>query len=202
MITTLHVDTKTSKRAKVLLQPFLQLYSYGELSITGTVDEKYAKAMMDRIASRTPGIQSVFSRIDDYMTQAEEAYVQGLYCLAYHKWNHVTEYCGYMFHNTYFEYAEWKTLKDKIHPSSSAVLGARLGAVKVYLRTGNYTAALAGCHFVLTTVSHRHRFAAQQFLLCAWIAYFWGHEHDATWIFGMHKEVAEDLPYREDFDPY
>ncbi|MCJ1402740.1 hypothetical protein MMC11_005961 [Xylographa trunciseda] len=189
IVMRLLLDTKSSGRAKALLRPLLMLHDYRIISITGTVDKKYATDVVDQIARRNPRSDIVKGVVNDHMIQAEKAYVQGLYFLAIQEWGHIMMYCDLLSYGTHFPAAKFKKLVDITRPDSSTVQRAQLGIVKAGLRTERYSKALSQCQYSLEEGIPLDWLMEARFLLCAWIAYILGDEDDCAWIHEAHEAV-------------
>ncbi|MCJ1433314.1 hypothetical protein MMC27_002673 [Xylographa pallens] len=177
---------------------FLSSAQIIRISITGTIDEDHDKGVIDHMRNVSLNSEGFIGIINEYITQAEGAYVQGLYYLAYHKWNHIERYCAYLSLTINTSLAE--AVEDQKHLISFAVLKARLGMVKVYLREEAYPTALAACDQALNMGVHIYPLPEEPFLLCAWIAYVLGDEHTCTWIHEFHDVVVARL-HGEDLEP-
>ncbi|MCJ1418653.1 hypothetical protein MMC32_005002 [Xylographa parallela] len=194
----LHLKTKSRRRAVGLLRPLLKMKRFESISFTGTVDEDHATDVIDLMTKVSRSSKGFIGIINDYVIQAEEAYVHGLYYLAGHKWNHVEAYCAYGPLTSKRSFA--KAVEDQEHLLSSIVLKARLGMVNCYLRTEKYSMALAACDQALNKGIHLHPMPEEPFLLCAWIAYVLGDEHTCTWIHERHEAVSTRL-HGENLEP-
>ena len=166
----LHLGPKRGKLAKALSQSLLQLNTTKTISITSTANKMHAQFAVDHIRESSPSPESAMEFVSNHIKQAEEAYSQGFYHLASHKWSRMIIYCHLMDCAGFTE-VELLTLGDRLSPSSSAALTAHLGIVKAHLRGKRYSIAVTKCRELLLWENKLSTLLKAQSLLCAWIAY-------------------------------